>query len=86
MGEVNIKKVIALMINDKFLNFFEYQVQTINPKETNMKTQGNSGTAIPTYQVLWLGTGKKLTRERIKRIRMRINRTNVFIFLNIRLN
>jgi hypothetical protein len=77
MGDPKIKNVIPLINKESLRNFFEYHVQINNDRETSIKIQGNSGTAIPTYHVFWLGTGKKFTSERIKRIKMRIKRTIV---------
>ena len=80
MGDAKMKKVTTPKIKDAVRNFLEYHVQINNATQMSIKTQGNSGTAIPTYQVLWLGTGKKLTREKMKRISRRINRIKVLFF------
>lgn len=76
---------MTLKSSENFFHFSEYHVQTIKAKDINIKIQGNSGTAMPTYHVLWLGTGRKLTRERIKRIIIRIIRIKVIVFTYLRI-
>lgn len=80
IGDARNIKVITPMTKEGILSFLEYKVQMINAKEINIKIHGNSGTAIPAYQVLALGTGKKLTSERMKRMMRRINRINGKVF------